>query len=130
MLLTNENKTYKIDVYLAPSFGLGVFSNQFVPKGTVIWAWNDEAVKVLTEEEAKEYWTHVYQCSETKRYIMCTDMSRFENHSENPNTESQYLGDDVVTVTTRDIQKGEEITGNYKLYDLLWKYKLPVELHY
>jgi SET domain-containing protein len=125
--LTQENYTYQQEVYLDRSFGLGVFTRQDIKKGEVVWKSNPYFVRVISFDEAEHYglMKYVYQCSKTGDLIICCDISRYENHSDDPNTESIELNGEVVTVAKRDINKGEEITGNYKDYDLLWQSKLP-----
>lgn len=43
-----------------------------------------------------------------------TELGRFHNHSENPNSESVLIGDNRYILTKAPIKKGEEITVDYR----------------
>ena len=97
--------------------GIGLFSDQFIPKGTVIFK-ESVFTKKFTEEEyallpelQKEFVNHfcyflggIWRCS--------LDNDRFMNHSQTPNTTEL---DDVTTVASQDINIDEEITTNYDM---------------
>jgi len=109
--------------------GLGLFADQFVPKGTKIWEltpkfdiiYEEKDLSVLTEYGRKKFLHYCYQCGD--KYVLCFDDARFINHSENPNTiDGANLEDPVFAL--QDIQIGEEILCNYKDYDNDWKRKL------
>jgi len=97
--------------------GIGLFADEFIPKGTVIFK-ESIFTKKFTEQEyeqlpqlQKEYIKHycyflddVWKCS--------LDNDRFMNHSDNPNT---IEPDTLTTVASIDINIGDEITTNYNL---------------
>lgn len=108
-----------VKTYIAPSKieGLGMFADEFIPKGALIWRVSG-LDHVLTEDELfkKEMsltqLNHFYKYSYKHRgeFIYCSDENKYCNHSDNANTMSDYK----TQVAILDINKGEEITCNYK----------------
>ena len=43
-----------------------------------------------------------------------TDLGKFHNHSENPNSESFKINNNRFIITLRDLKKGEEVTVDYR----------------
>jgi SET domain-containing protein len=79
--------------------GLGLFATEFIPKGTNLGI------------------THITDKNFEDGYIR-TPLGGFFNHSDNPNimikkNELSYL--EIITI--KDIQKEEEITAEYTLYN-------------
>ena len=73
-------------------------------------------------EVAKSWVLHYgYYDEDEDEYVICVDDARFFNHSENPNTDNTIK---EVTIATKDIRKGEEITCNYFEFDADSKWKL------
>lgn len=101
--------------------GIGLFANQFILKGTIIWKFNPIVDKIVTENEInklrqildpdifKEFRTPISRL-EKDIYVIYGDNTKFTNHSFNNNIIS---GDDLFTIAKRDIQIGEELTENY-----------------
>jgi SET domain-containing protein len=100
--------------------GIGVFADQEIKKGEVIWQMNNLSVfKITTEDyeklsqeekdfiEEKDY----YWIDENGSYMIPLDDSRFINHSDNPNVVDK---DDYCCIADKNIALGEEITMNYK----------------
>lgn len=99
--------------------GTGLFADEFIPKGTIIFK-ESFFTKHFTQEQyeslpqlQREFISHycyflggVWRCS--------MDNDRFMNHSENPNT---IEPDDYTTVAAVDINIGDEITTNYEMID-------------
>jgi SET domain-containing protein len=124
-----------VKTILAPSDieGLGLFARQHIPKGAIVWTFVPgvdalfdesaiEALPAVTQDICRRY---AYLDPNSKKYVLCGDDARFENHSENPNTtgvypEGQPFGIDIAT---RDIQEGEEITCDYRSFDAEFSYK-------
>lgn len=104
--------------WLAPSkiHGVGVFAIRDIPQGQLIWRWQiptfeiprnrfneiDPAImKIIFDSHTfSEHQTRFWN---PNNMIM---LVTFMNHSENPNTKEN--------IALRDIQKGEEITINYR----------------
>jgi len=95
--------------------GIGLFADEFIPKGTVIFK-ESFLTKHFTESEyesfpelQREFIDHycyflggVWRCS--------VDNDRFINHSDDPNT---IEIDNYTTISSIDINIGDEITTNY-----------------
>jgi uncharacterized protein len=117
--------------------GTGLFANQFIPKGTKIWKFQPgfdletekNELDKLPEIAKKSFLKYAYFNSDTNKYILCFDDARFFNHSDNPNCiEEKYSEEEGegITVAARDIQKGEELTSNYREYDADFDYKMSI----
>ncbi len=113
---------------LAPStiHGIGLFADEFIPKGTEVWKFVpgfDLALSVDEVESLPEMakaWIEQYGYLDLnlRRWIVCIDDARFFNHSQDPNTEEGAPDDPFgVDVASRDIKAGEEITCDYRLFD-------------
>ncbi|PIP58407.1 MAG: SET domain-containing protein-lysine N-methyltransferase [Candidatus Vogelbacteria bacterium CG22_combo_CG10-13_8_21_14_all_37_9] len=108
--------------------GIGLFADEKIPKGTLIWKYDPrfdisfskeeyEQMPLLQKELIKYY---AYLSKKQNKYIYSIDDSRFTNHSSiNPNEDCIFLPDDIESsgVANRDIEIGEEILVNYKLFD-------------
>jgi SET domain-containing protein len=111
-----------IQTYLdkSPIQGIGLFANEDIPAGTVIWKLNETGTKKFTKSYVDD-WNHpetfkkfikTYAWLHKGIYYLCLDDGRFMNHSDESNTlETQY-----TTVAKIDIKKGEEITCDYKSF--------------
>jgi SET domain-containing protein len=100
--------------------GIGLFADQFIPIGTIIWQYdsridfyipitNDFNYSQIEKDFFEKYCPH-----QNGNYLVCVDNARFMNHSDSPNT-IDIKGD--KTIARFDIQKGEEIVCNYKDFD-------------
>lgn len=110
--------------------GIGLFADQFIPKGTIWWKDTPLYDKIISKEEYESY--DVIQKDFFDKYVfikqdgtmyMCIDNARFINHSDKPNTNN--IGDDCLA--NRDIQEGEELTCDYREICLTCKDVLPFE---
>lgn len=102
--------------------GIGLFADQFIPKGTPTWKFqqgfdleiNKNDLEKLSEPAKEQFLKYAYLDIKTDTYILCFDDARFFNHADDANT----TGIDASTdIATRDIQQGEELTCNYKEFD-------------
>ena len=107
----------QVKTYLDKSLihGLGVFADQDIPKGTLVWRFNPLVDKIVTAEklpEIEEKFVQMYAYYDTQlnKFILPVDNDRFTNHSDNPNTSPLPNG---KMVAIKDIKAGEEITSNY-----------------
>lgn len=107
--------------------GLGLFAAEEIPKGTVIWEYNQMFDITFTKEqydnmsdfEKNLLKTYSYFNKKKNAYIYSIDDSRFTNHSAlNPNEDIvDFGGEETSAVANRDIHIGEEILVNYRLFD-------------
>ena len=109
-------------------YGQGVFSKQFILKGTLIWKYKRgtnvtsyrtvEEVRArlgqLSKEEQEFFMSHVYLYDGYMNEIL--DDGRMWNHSETPDT-GQSMDDVQSTYAIRDIQEGEELLDDYGVYE-------------
>lgn len=112
----------------SPIAGIGLFADKFIPKGAYIWRFKkgfdirvDTDYPARLPEPAKTYFsTYAYQNPETLKYILCADDARFFNHSDTPNTRCVEDPDDEDTadIAARDINPGEELTVDYREFDM------------
>lgn len=117
---------------VAPSkvHGLGLFADQFIPKGTRIWEFNDSVdsrfddsrLSDLPDAEQGALLKLTYVNPRTELYVHCGDDARYMNHSDHPNTEDigydhGLVNGEGITIASRDIQPGEEILSDYRAFD-------------
>ncbi len=104
--------------------GFGLFAAEAIKKGDLIWRFDPRIDKVLSEKDFlslpklnQDFVMHYCYKTEGK-YVICGDDGRYVNHSDNPNTEGMESEDGYgITIASRDIEKGQEITGNYEEFD-------------
>src|SRR5215213_8734064 len=125
----------KLDI--SPIHGIGLFADEFIAKGTVIWKFSHvidlilkkEQIEELAETAREQIQKYSYRDIHSGLYILCGDDARFFNHSENPNClDTCRAGKEDITLARRDIPAGEELTCNYALFDLdliEGKYQIP-----
>jgi SET domain-containing protein len=114
----------RVPTYLAPSgiHGVGVFTPEFIPAGSVIWTFDPEVDWTLSADDVNHF-PEAYRpkiraycyLDESGVYILCGDNARFMNHSEEPNCDDWTSRS---TLAWRDIQAGEELTCDYRAFDL------------
>jgi len=114
----------------SPIDGIGLFADEFIPKGTRVWEYRDgvdsrfdetflESLPVPVQSQLRKY---AYKNMRTGWYVLCGDDARFFNHSDTPNTVDLEEGEGIVngegiTIAARDIQIGEEIVSDYHTFD-------------
>lgn len=115
---------FRVPTYVSRSsiHGFGVFAAQPIKKGTVVWQFDEGADWILSPEEMAafpeklqaqmEAWT--YQ-GEDGSYILCSDGAKFMNHSFEPNCDDSGF---FQTVAACDIAAGEELTCDYREFDV------------
>lgn len=105
--------------------GLGLFADEFIVKGKIIWrfkkgidsAWVKKEFKRLPKIVKDFIKRYGYASSDTGRYVLGFDNDCFVNHSLNPNTKpSKQIMDDGerAMVAVKNIKRGEEITHDYR----------------
>jgi len=116
----------KVRKSIIPGAGLGLFANQFIPKGTMTWRFGpgfdlivpkDDLLR-LSEPARQQFLNYCYFDKKTKHFILCSDDERFINHSEKPNI-IQGGNDEIegIEIAARDIHRGEELFCNYYDFD-------------
>lgn len=107
--------------------GLGMFTTNAIKKGEVIWRFIPGFDQRFTAAEyaalpelARNYLdTYAWTSKKSGLLVMSMDNDKFVNHSDTPNTLSEYRDDEaeVITVALRDIEAGEELTDNYRSFE-------------
>lgn len=96
--------------------GLGLFADEFIPKGTMIFQEDTFSIS-FTEDEFEKLskiqkdFIHTYGYIRDGIWRCSLDNDRFTNHSDNPNCDDSVTC--CETFASRDIEIGEEITTNY-----------------
>ena len=115
---------FRVPTYVSRSriHGFGVFAAKDIAKGTTVWEFDEGADWALSEDEMAafpeklraqmEAWT--YQTDEGP-YVLCSDGAKFMNHSFEPNCDDHG---NWLTVAARDIEAGEELTCDYREFDV------------
>lgn len=114
---------FTIEVYIKESEGkgLGIFSKNFIPKGTIIWQFVEGFdirvhVKNLDKlNDIQKKFIDKYFWREKDYYYSSCDHSIFQNHNFNSNSIPDKNGDMVAKC---DINIDEEIVVNYNDFDL------------
>ncbi len=105
--------------------GTGLFAEQFIPKGTIIWRYVAGHDAILTREqyeglgrEEKEGWQRFAYVSRFTGLLVCSgDAYVFMNHSHRPNVgvSPRFEPPEGVDVALCDINPGDEL-----LFDYTW----------
>ena len=110
----------KIKIGQSEVDGIGLFADEFIPKGTVTWqydpefdiAFDESALERIPQHVRRQFLQYSYFDHQLKKYILCSDDQRFINHSNNPN----ILSTPDEDVAARDIKAGEEMLCDYAHY--------------
>src|SRR4051812_39441930 len=118
--------TVKTKVKDSKIHGLGLFADQFIPKGTTIWKFTPGFDQKFTKEQIVSFpdllqvyiYKYSWKSSKSKLYCFSSDNGKYFNHSDDPNALSEYKDneEEVVTTSIKDIEIGEEITDNYSSF--------------
>lgn len=107
--------------FISEERGMGVVATQFIPKGTIVWAFDplDQVFSPEKVQEMKPYFRnfidkYTYRDGQGNR-VLCWDHARFVNHSYNSNCLSTAYNFELAI---RDIFPGEELTYDYGYLNL------------
>ena len=116
----------KTNVAQSPIEGLGLFADQFISKGTVVWEFEpgldiliDKNKLVELPSVARDYLQRYAYLNGRGEYVLCFDNAKYFNHSFTPNTRNMQLAgkSEMIDIACQDIQSGDEITTNYMEFD-------------
>lgn len=116
--------------FISEEKGIGVVATQFIPKGTITWAF-DPVDQVFTSAQVHEMKPlfrnfidkYAYRDQEGN-YVLCWDHGRFVNHSYHSNCMSTAYNFEIAI---RDIYPGEELTDDYGYLNLPEPFHAPRE---
>lgn len=106
--------------------GIGLFADEFIKKGKLVWKFVAGFDLSISEAEAgrlpkiaKDFFYKYSYLDETLgKYVFCLDDARFFNHSQKPNVVNAISPEgDEINIATRDIRPGEELTCDYDDFD-------------
>lgn len=107
--------------------GVGLFADEFIPKGTEIWRFTPGFDQKFTQKQILSFpdllqiyiYKYAWRSKMSKLYCLASDNGKYFNHSDNPNvlSEERKGEKEVVTIAIRDIQKGEEIVDDYSSFE-------------
>lgn len=103
----------------SPIAGLGLFADEKIGKGELVWIFHpsiDKEVSIDDWDDIPSYCknyiiSHSWVCNFTGKRFMSFDNDRFTNHSKDPNISEDEAGN---MVANREIEKGEEIVCDYE----------------
>ncbi|RPJ80136.1 MAG: SET domain-containing protein-lysine N-methyltransferase [Deltaproteobacteria bacterium] len=109
----------------SPINGIGLFAEENVQKGKIIWAFSPLVDIVFSPMEWKNLQEKISEASfdqikkyaykENNRYILCVDNAQFMNHSHTHCNVGNLKDGDIMIALT-DIPKGDELVCNYFEY--------------
>lgn len=108
--------------FVSPEIGYGIFATEFIPKGSITWV-KDELDRVipkndlanLSEANRENLLKYTYR-TPTGDYFFCWDLTRYVNHSFEPNSMLTALGFEIAI---KDIQPGDEMTNDYGTFNII-----------
>ena len=113
-----------VPTYVAksPIAGVGLFAATDLPAHHVIWEYAEgvdwriaPSELMLFPEPFQSRLRHYLYQEDSGLYVLCGDNAKFMNHADEPNCDD--TGGEF-TVTRHAIRAGEELTCDYRLFDL------------
>jgi uncharacterized protein len=122
---------YKITTKDSSIDGIGVFASEPIPKGSIVWKYDDDHDKSMTNDEFLKLDKEAQLELEKVGYISAMsglwiyppkdDPARYTNHHPEQNNLSaeidQTISPEPFFRANRDIEVGEELTNNYLEFD-------------
>src|SRR6266481_8467580 len=107
--------TIKTKIASSKISGIGLFANEPILKGTLVWKFEPLVDLLLSKDEVdklslssqQQFYNYAYLDKKYNKYLLCGDDGRFFNHSLNPNCDEKISD---KTTALRDIAVGEELT--------------------
>ena len=110
--------------------GIGLFAEQAISKGMIIWKFTPGFDQKFTREQILGFpdllqiyiYKYCWRSKKSKLYCFSADNGKYCNHSKNPNVLSEYRDneEEVITVAIKDIEIGEEILDDYSSFEEDW----------
>ena len=119
--------TIKTTIKESNIHGIGLFADEFIPKGTKIWEFTPNFDLKYPKEEinqlpkaVQEYMEmYAWLSKKSGKYCFSSDNGKYFNHSKQNNVQSYYFDEheEVITYALRDIEKGEELLDDYGSFE-------------
>ena len=105
-----------------PNAGLGLFADEFIPKGMLVWQFDEgedrriskKEFNILSPEEQAYIRKYAYSKVDSPSITLPVGDAKYVNNSDSPNI---YGDNDNVSFAIKDIQPGDEILEDYSVYD-------------
>ena len=112
---------WRTEIRPSPIHGLGMFACEPIPAGAVVKDFHRLFDFTITDREFAELPACVQDWLETYCYVdkegqyhYAGDNAKYTNHSDDANT--RHVDDGRRSIAVRDIEAGEEITCDYRLF--------------
>ena len=109
--------------------GLGCFTTEDIKQGATVWQYDDRLDRRIPKTELANFppgvqdYLVMYAYEEdvdgVRVLTLCGDQAKHMNHSDDPNLSE---GPNGINIAARDIAAGEELTCDYRLFDLSVKF--------
>jgi SET domain-containing protein len=120
----------KVSVKESRIDGEGVFADQEIELGQIVWIFDKQHDKIMTQVESKQLSTEERQQLERIGYLSPWsglwvyppdgDPAQYTNHSDANNLSAKFdesVSNEPYFIANRHIRLGEEITNNYHQFD-------------
>ncbi|MCX6779506.1 MAG: SET domain-containing protein [Candidatus Magasanikbacteria bacterium] len=119
--------TVKASAKSSKVHGIGLFADEKILRGVITWKFHPKfdilfdpfEVNKMPVDQQELIKNYAYLSKESGKYVYSIDDSRFTNHSIKNNIDSVSLPGEIekVGMANKDIEPGEEILANYRLFD-------------
>ena len=104
--------------------GMGLFADQFIPKGATTWEYTSsidpsftlKTVKSLPQKSRDFLLYYTYLDKKLNKLVLCSDNQKYINHTRNKKLEN-ISATTRKDVAARDIKAGEEMLCDYNKFD-------------
>jgi SET domain-containing protein len=127
-----------VEVSQSPINGQGVFASSDIPKGKIVWLFQQDYDQRLTNNafqklpsDKREYLSHTAYFSPWSNLWVFppeNDPAEYTNHSDEHNLSvvfDESVSPEPYFVANKNIQAGEEITNNYHDFDKITRQTKP-----
>jgi hypothetical protein len=112
--------------FVSEEIGYGIYATHDIPKGTITWVRDQldrvfklSDIKKMNEANSENLLKYTYR-DKNGDYFFCWDLTRYVNHSYEPNSMLTALGFEIAI---KDIKKGDEITNDYGTFNIIEPFK-------
>ena len=112
--------------FVSEEIGYGIFATHDIPAGTIMWVkdqldrvFTASEIKKMTEANVENILKYTYR-DRNGDYFFCWDLTRYVNHSYEPNSILTSLGFEIAV---KDIKRGDEITNDYGTLNIIEPFK-------